>query len=121
LYFATFMCLTLLGQSGAWAHARLVTTLPLSHSVIKIWPSKVTITFDEPVLRIGNAVVDWVQVSDAIGQRVDAGQSRVQGAVVSVGLKEKVKTGRYAVQYRVVSDDGHPVLGKYFFTYRPKG
>jgi hypothetical protein len=47
--------------------------------------------------------------------RVDTGQTRVDDAVVSVGLKDSLPAGRYAVAFRVVSDDGHPVESSYTF------
>ena len=113
-------CLTF-GESGASAHAILQTSHPVVGEIVKVWPKSITLTFDEPVLKIGGAVVDWIHVTNQINARFDSGTVNVQGAVLSVKLKSKAIPGRYLVEYRVVSDDGHPVLGHYAFTYKARG
>jgi methionine-rich copper-binding protein CopC len=110
-----------LGQSCSSAHAILQISHPAGGEVVKVWPKSITLAFDEPVLKISGAVVDWIHVTDRRSARFDSGTVKVQGAVLSVKLKSNAILGTYFVEYRVVSDDGHPVLGHYTFIYKAKG
>ena len=103
---------------AASAHARVVATSPKSGATISTWPSMYSITFNEPILKIAGAVVDWIYVKDQKGIRFDLSNPVVAGGTLTVGLKRSAKSGLYAVNYRAVSDDGHPVTGKFTFTLR---
>jgi copper resistance protein C len=95
--------------SAASAHATLESTSPRAGAVVQSPLTAVRLTFDEAV-----GTPAFIAVTGPQG-RVDTGQTRVDDAVVSVGLKDSLPTGRYTVAFRVVSDDGHPVESSFAF------
>jgi methionine-rich copper-binding protein CopC len=97
------------GASAASAHATLESTSPRAGAVVQAPLGAVRLTFDEAVGRPA-----FIAVTGPQG-RVDTGETSVNEAVVSVGLKDSLPAGRYTVAFRVVSDDGHPVESSYTF------
>jgi hypothetical protein len=49
------------------------------------------------------------------------GDTAVKGPTAGVGLRPLGPSGRYTVNYRVTSDDGHVVSGSWSFTVRAAG
>jgi methionine-rich copper-binding protein CopC len=109
----TVLALAAAGVAGsataASAHATLDSTSPRAGAVVQGRVQAVRLTFDEAV-----GTPAFIAVTGPQG-RVDTGGARVDGAVVSVGLKDSLPAGRYSVAFRVVSDDGHPVESSYTF------
>jgi copper transport protein len=71
--------------------------------MVRIW-------FDEPV----QTVFESLTVTTEDGTRVDKGDVHVDAAdpkLLECGLKPGLKDGTYAVHWRVISADGHPVEG----------
>ncbi len=100
---------------AASAHAVLRSTSPRAGEVLTSAPAQVVVTFDDTVTAPGFLTVTGP------GGRVDAGPAQVAGDHVSVPLEAGAASGVYAVAYRVVSDDGHPVQGTFGFTLRLAG
>lgn len=99
------LLLLVLGSGPAGAHAALLGTDPKDGASFAAAPSSVTFTFNE---NIGNAQLaarapDGTKVAVS---RLRAVDNTVTGRLADVGQK-----GTYAVSYRVVSADGHPVSG----------
>src|SRR5690348_10051778 len=107
------LLLALALPASAAAHARLVSTTPQAGAALDGAPTTVTVRFDEAVESAFGALT----VTDADGQRVDDGRLTrpAAGAGVSVALRRGLSDGAYTVDYRVVSDDGHPVGGAFVF------
>src|SRR3954454_1815820 len=100
--------------AGASAHARLQSTTPQAGAALDRAPAAVTVRFDEAVESAFGALT----VTDANGERVDDGRlTRPAGnaSAVSVALGRGLRNGAYTADYRVVSDDGHPVAGAFVF------
>jgi copper transport protein len=95
----------------AAAHASLVTTDPGQGARIARAPSKVTLTFDEPV----SLGAGYARVLAAQGGRADAGSASVSGSVVTIPLRHGLPDGGYLVTYRVVSADSHPIAGAFSY------
>ncbi len=109
---ALLILLTLaLGAAPASAHAVLEASSPGDGARLDEAPTDVRLEFNEPV----SADLGGVRVFAADGDRVDEGETRVDGGVVTVGLAD-LDDGAYAVTYRVVSEDGHPVQGGLVFS-----
>lgn len=87
------------------AHGTLVSMTPAIDSVVTTAPSEIVLTFDENVSPIGYGIT----VTAPDGTRVDVGSARVTAAELSVKLGPITLNGHYLVNYRIVSDDGHPV------------
>jgi len=96
--------------SAVHAHQRLVSSAPADGARVPA-PSRVRLVFSEPVLRRFVQVV--VLAPD--GAQVQKG-TEVDGPTVTIRLTRLAATGRYSVQYRVASADGHPVTGTVRFT-----
>lgn len=97
--------------SPAWAHAVLVSTSPANGTVLDAAPSRVTLTFSEPVA----PVADQIRVIAPDGARADHGEPGTDGRAVRVGVHGAAE-GTYVVTFRVISSDGHPVSGAFSFS-----
>lgn len=75
-------------------------------------PGQVRLTFDEPV----RAGYDTISVIGPNGEQWAAGPARVEDSSVIAPVRELGPAGTYAVRFRILSNDGHPVTGKVTFT-----
>lgn len=100
----------LLFPSISSAHAYIKKSTPYENEVIGKAPDKVTILFDEPIQKVFNSI----QVFDSLGNRVDKKNGRInpkQPAILEAGLEKNLPDGTYRIEWKVISDDGHPVQG----------
>src|SRR5487761_2511824 len=114
--FAFALFLSFFWPPSAQAHADLVTSSPPVGAHLKALPSKVSVTFDGNLLSIGGAKTNVLAVTDANGNEIDAKNSRLNGATLTVDLNPVSTTGVFVVSWRVVSGDGHPEQSSYNFT-----
>jgi methionine-rich copper-binding protein CopC len=102
------------GTAGpAWAHSRLQRTDPADGSVIETQVQTVTLTFNERIH--GN--LSTVVVTGPGNVSYSDGPLRV----IDDDAHQRVyplKSGPYAVAWRAISADGHPVEGQFHFTVR---
>ena len=112
-----FLGLLLAGQvavaATASAHTELVSTAPADGAQVASSPSEVTLTFSRPV----GPDLAQVQVSGPQGDPWQAGDPQVDGATVTQPLTPLDDAGTYAVAWRVVASDGHPISGTFSFTF----
>jgi len=99
------------GATAAQAHDILVGTSPVDGSTAKVVPARVTLTFDQPALAVGTEIL----VTGPAGQ-VQRGAAVLVDNIVIEHLQPGSPAGRYAVIWRVTSNDGHPVSGRFSFT-----
>lgn len=104
------LCWLAAACGSAHAHAVLVGTDPSNESTIERAPDEVRITFNENV----TVAFGGVKAFGPDGQRADRGDATVEGDTVRLPL-EDAGEGSYAVAWRVVSADGHPVRGASVF------
>ncbi|WP_194291401.1 copper resistance CopC family protein [Cumulibacter manganitolerans] len=109
----------LLGTGTAFAHTELASSDPADGATLDVLPGTITLTFGEtlqgPTAKVG------VLVGDRGPVQVDA---TVSGATVTVdtaagpiaGLLSDGGSGKWAISYQVVSEDGHRVDGTLTFT-----
>lgn len=93
----------------AFAHAQLVSSSPESGASVPT-AEELVLTFNEDV---SPDFVTFYAQGDSEG--VLDGDPTVDGAVVTQPLAP-TRNGEYAIGYRVVSADGHPVSGEITFT-----
>ncbi|MFM6940783.1 MAG: copper resistance protein CopC [Candidatus Planktophila sp.] len=105
---------------AAIAHAQLTASMPLSNQIVKGLPKLVWIEFDGNLMTFGDKNPNEIKVVDSKLKRVDIGGTIVGGARISCKIKLGIPQGRYQVRYRIVSEDGHPVEGSYYFYYQSK-
>lgn len=97
---------------AAIAHTALTATDPVADSAVTTGPALVTATFNEPVQPTFAAMT----VVGPDGNLWSAGQAQVSDSKVSVAVRPLGPAGRYTVNYRVTSADGHVVAGSWSFT-----
>ena len=96
----------------ASAHGSLERSDPLDGQVVATSPSRVTLTFSEPI----EAALGEIMIFDGDTHRVDAGAMIRQAPnVVSRGVSGTLVRGTYTVSWRVGSADGHPIGGAFVF------
>lgn len=96
----------------AAAHARLRSTTPAAASSVASAPQEVVLRFNEPPIGVGTAV----RVTGPDGEVVSTGPARVVDDEVRQTLGAGLGGGTYRVDWRVTSDDGHPVSDTFTFT-----
>lgn len=103
--------LVLLGAQSASAHAQLLSTTPEDGAVLAEAPSEVVLRFNEAVQLLDGAT--RLFPGDETPIVLDA---HVVDTEVFASLPDGLADGRYALSYRIVSADGHPVSGAISFT-----
>jgi methionine-rich copper-binding protein CopC len=103
---------------SASAHSALISSVPSKGVVLRFLPQEVSLRFNEDLLIIGGKRTNTVSITSAAGARVSYGNVRITGNRIAISMSSKVTSGRFLVAYRVVSADGHPISGKYFFTVK---
>lgn len=107
--------LVMLAGTPARAHDVLIGSDPKDGAVLTEMPGSVTLTFDQAVRR------DFarIAVTGPDGALYQQGEVTAQGKNVSIGVRSPAPAGTYAIGYRIVSNDGHPVTGTVKFTLAP--
>ena len=101
------------GGGIAHAHSELVSTTPEDGQVLDAPPTELTFTFNEDLLP---DFVNFV-ATDPGGQVLELAVSGVNGPTATVAWPAEAPGGEWRVDYRVVSQDGHPVDGSITFSY----
>jgi methionine-rich copper-binding protein CopC len=96
----------------ALAHTDLVVSTPTDGAQLATVPDEIQLTFSEDLLP--ESVV--VSVADSAGMVIRVLELEVDGSVVTVTWPPGLSGTDYTVNYRVVSQDGHPVTGSVSFT-----
>ena len=103
--------------SVALAHADLLSSDPADGAVLPSVPDEMVLTFSEDLLPESVAI----SVSDETGMTVRVLSFVVDGPAVVITWPPGMPGREYAVNYRVVSQDGHPISGTVAFTVAPTG
>ena len=106
------LLLLVTGQAGA--HAFLDRAEPRVGNTVATAPREVTLWFTQKL----EAAFSTVTVTNAAGQRIDTGKTRVSGSQMSVSLRAG-GTGTYHVTWRILSVDTHTTDGSFTFKVGP--
>lgn len=99
--------------TAASAHDRLISSTPAAGATLLEVPADLTLTFNaELSADAGSAVIEIVSPA---GVNIAAAAPVVSGMNVTQALPTDIEAGGYAVRWKVVSSDGHPISGE--FTY----
>lgn len=101
----------LAGAGAAWAHAARIGGDPADNAELTQPPSRVSATFNEPM----QAQFAAMTVIGPYGGQWSDGRLIVDGAVISVGMRDGGPAGVYTVNYRATSADGHVVSGSWSY------
>lgn len=95
----------------AFAHADVVKSAPAEKEILNTVPSVVSVEFGEV---IEPSSFTSLMVTDELGNRVDLENTSIDPEnpkLLTVGLKKNVPNGIYSIQWKVMSEDGHPIQG----------
>lgn len=106
--------LVLFSPLPASAHDSLTASSPEADATVDVLPAEVTLTFSAELIT-GEGATEVV-VTDEAGASVTDGTAVTAGATVTQPLVAEAAAGSYHVVWKVVSSDGHPTSGEYFFT-----
>ncbi|MGO1629163.1 copper resistance CopC/CopD family protein [Mycetocola reblochoni] len=98
------------GVAPAQAHAELLSTNPEDGAVLDTAPATVELRFNEPVQLIEDAIRLFPGDGDPVVLT-----ARTVDTTVTIALPDELGEGAYALAYRVVSADGHPIGGALTF------
>ena len=98
----------MIGESAA--HALLDRAEPRVGNQVAAPPHEVTLWFTQKL----EQAFSTITVTNAGGQRVDTGKTRVSGSQMSVAVRPG-GTGTYHVTWRVLSADSHTTDGSFTF------
>lgn len=107
----------LLGAGPAWAHTELESSTPAADADVADAPAEVTLTFTEDI------PADRAQITVTGPDGTDHATDAITGrdGTLTVPLQPLGAAGAYTIEYRVVSDDGHPIAGTVPFTLTSPG
>lgn len=110
-----FFSLSLYG-GVAFAHAKLVKSDPPNRATLNVAPKQIQLWFNEEI----EASFALISLLDANGKPVtDASPETVPGDLKTVLLPlPEIASGRYTVNFRIMSTDGHVVESDYNFTVK---
>jgi methionine-rich copper-binding protein CopC len=104
---------------AASAHTSLLTQTPLGNSTVIELPKEIELVFDEELMDFGDG--NNVVVTAPNGVEVTKGKAKVVSSRLIRTMSAATINGKYTVEYRVVSADGHVVEGTYAFNLESKG
>lgn len=99
--------------TAASAHADYVSSTPGNGSTVSSVPSTITVKFNEAV----TLATEGVKIINGNGASVGA-TATARGNSITIRPTSPLKTGRYAVAWHILSDDGHPVSGASSFAVK---
>ncbi len=112
---ATVLCAAVtalvLSPTPALAHDALIASSPEDEQTLDSPPEEVRLTFSGRPMDVSTAVL----VLDSESEAVTTTEPLVEEHDVSVELPPEMADGGYAVRWRVVSSDGHPISGSFTF------
>ena len=106
--------LLLLATGEANAHAFLDHAEPRVGNKVATAPREVTLWFTQKL----EPAFSTITVTNAAGQRVDTGKTRVSGSQMSTSLRSG-GAGTYRVNWHVLSVDTHTTDGNFTFQVGP--
>ena len=115
------IALLLVPVNAAFAHAGLVSANPEVNKEITAMPDRISLTFTEDLMVIGeknvNSISLFYQPSQDAEVTIKLTDVQVEGATLSAAIpSENFQSGTYEVSYSIVSADGHKVTDKYQFS-----
>ena len=104
----------LMASPTANAHTALVSSNPKANAMLKASPKFISITFNEELIEIADKPVSRISLFDAKGKEIKLPKAQIVHKDIVVAVS-KLPASKYKVVYRVVSADGHPVSGSFYF------
>lgn len=104
----------LLPAQAVWAHAQFTGSEPLPDTILENSPHEIVLTFSRAVTPVSVTLkspdVTPVELAD---------NAVTNGGRVVLTLTEPLERGTYAVSFRVLAGDSHPISGGFSFSIAP--
>ena len=98
----------------ATAHSRPETTDPADGAVVAAAPAVIAISFDKPMR------ITLIELTDAGGHAFALERTDTMAPVTRFeATPPDLPAGTYTVKWRGLSEDGHPMKGRFSFEVRP--
>ena len=101
------------GGGLGWGHSKQETTTPANNAVLYEAPSELVLQFDKPMRITKLALTDQAGKEYKV-QRTD----QMKHVLKLVAQLDPVPKGEYKVDWRGLSEDGHPMKGTFSFTVK---
>lgn len=102
-----------LATDGALAHSKKETTTPTDGAVLKAPPEVIGMSFDRPMR------VTLIRLTGPDGGEYDLERTDEMAPVTEFeATPAELDPGAYTVEWRGLSDDGHPMEGSFSFEIR---
>jgi copper transport protein len=111
---ASAAAIVLLTAAPAFAHASFEGSQPGANAQVQTSPKNIVLRFSEAVTAESNAIKVYDSKANAIPTG-KYGRENGDSSTVSVPINKTLPDGTYAVTWRVISDDSHPVEGAFTF------
>ena len=111
----TFAALLLLPAAEALAHAQLVKADPQVGSTVAAGPTRIRLKFNEFIRVPPSAIrLTWPDGHKLVVKALE--RDPKDKTMVSASLPAPLGPGRYSVEWRALSGDGHSTQGQFGFT-----
>lgn len=97
-------------SAAALAHASLISVSPAQNTVLARAPTQFVLQFNEPVSPLALTLV----APD--GSKTALAEFKLVDSAIKVAAPAGIGQGTFALSYRVISTDGHPVAGSVIFS-----
>ena len=98
------------GAGLGWAHSKQETTVPANNEVLTEAPTELVLKFDKPMRITKLALTDQSGTNYEV-QRTD----QMKHVLKLVAQLDPLPNGEYQVDWRGLSEDGHPMKGTFSF------
>ena len=101
-------------DGSATAHSRQETTVPANGEVVAAAPEVISISFDKPVR------ITLIELTDADGKKLALERKdEMTPVTLFEATPAPLTDGRFTVEWRGLSADGHPMNGRFSFEVKP--
>ena len=101
------------GAGLGWAHSKQETTTPANNAVLYEAPSELVLQFDKPMR------ITRLALSNQLGNDFEVWRTdQMKPLIKLVAQLDPVPKGEYKVDWRGLSEDGHPMKGSFSFTVK---
>jgi methionine-rich copper-binding protein CopC len=101
----------------AHAHTALEFSVPSDNQLIDFMPNKLSASFEEDLIEIDGESVNTMELRSSNGTNYVLSSPTIAGPVISARVEDgEYPAADYLLNYRVVSADGHPIIGEISFS-----
>ena len=101
---------------AATAHAELVKSFPIANAKLTKSPKFVQLEFADSIVTLKSKNANSILILNSKAQKIQTSKILIKKGVARVDLIGTLKPGKYTVNYRIVSADGHVLKANFRFT-----